>query len=240
MVYQLANIMSDVRVCLDRNRTNVSLLVPEADEETLTLDELIRSKIVEGVERVHMDAPYWRLDTGRSFRYDLNGLDDDNNGVVDDELRSIYWKVDSGGQTDTCGWLLLPDDFMRLIVFKMSDWERPVYTPISALDPEYSKQNSRFHGIRGTAERPVVAVTMHPTGKMLEFWSCKNTSATVTQADYIPYPVIETNGNVEAIDICQRCYEGVVYTVAGLTLTSCGEADKAAQMFNMAKTIIEK
>lgn len=231
MVFQLERIKQDVRVCLDRNQTDTAL-ISDGDEETLQLDEIIQSKVLEAVERVETEAPYYLLEQGNSFQYDNDGVDDDSNGVVDDEPRAVYWKTN-----DTCGWIFLPEDFMRLVVFEMNDWEVPVYNAISTADPDYLKQRSRVKGIRGCAERPVVAIGVRPEGKVLEFYSCKSNTATVTKAVYRPYPTFDLYGGV---DISERCYKAVVYMTAGLTLTSCGEPEKAKNYFEMAKTYLEK
>ena len=215
MIYQILNIQRDVRGCLDENRVDTSLL-SVGDADTLRFDEVVESKIVEAVDRVHQQAPYWLLHQG----HNLSGS-------------GINWY----GDTDTAGWLLLPSDFLRLVVFEMSDWERPVYATISTLDPEYAKQKSRIKGIRGTAERPVVAIGVLPTGKVLEFYACKNRSATLTKGVYVPYAAVDVNGGV---DISERCYPAVVYTVAALALVSCGEAERAKLFFELAKTYLEK
>ncbi len=221
MIYQIANILHDVRVCLDQN-VIVEALLTDSDEDTLRLDEVIRSKILEGVERVHCAAPYHLLEQGHDFS---------ENG--------IFWKDD-----DTCGFLLLPDDFMRLVVFEMSDWERAVYAAITPADPQYAKQRSRVKGVRGNAQRPVCALGVHPAGRTLEFYSCKSQEATVTKAVYIPYPIIEDSSmdgeTVEGIDISELCYPAVVYMVAGLTLTTCGEQERATIFYGMSKTYLEK
>ena len=215
MIYQVDRIVRDVRVCLDMNRSDEALLL-EGDPETLTLDEIIRSKIVEGVERVHCAAPYPLLEQGHNFE-----------GAAD----AVYW-----GELES-GWVLLPEDFMRLVVFEMSDWERPVYVPITVDSAEYKKQRSRVKALRGVAQRPVCVIVQRPEGLALEFYSCKTTEATISKAVYIPHAEIDASGGV---DISERCYQAVVYTIAGLTMTTCGETEKATVLFDMAKTNMER
>lgn len=215
MIFQTDKIKADVRTMLDENRVTESLLSSD-DMDTLMLDELIESKILEAVERIHLAAPYSMLEQGHNF---------------DGDADAIYW----GDQES--GWVLLPRNYMRLVVFEMSDWERPVYTPISTADPQYRLQRSRIKALRGTAQKPVCAVVVRPEGKALEFYSCVTTNATITKAVYIPYPEIDTNGGV---DISEHCYPAVEQTIAGLVLTSCGEGDKATAFFDMANTFLEK
>ena len=203
--------MQDVRICIDQNMTSDALL-ETGDIDTLSLDDIIRSKILEAVQRVHMDAPNYLLEGGHNFG------------------DAVYWRELESG------WVLLPPDFMRLVVFEMDDWEQAVYQAISTDDPEYEKQRSRFKGIRGTAQRPVCAIAIRPEGRVLEFYSCKSEDAQVSRAMYIPYPNIDEDGGV---DICERCYDAVVYTAAGLTLLTCGDVEKGNAVSELAQTFLK-
>ena len=211
MIFQIDKIMQDVRICLDQNMES-DALIESGDIDTLALDEIIKSKILEAVQRVHMDAPNYLLEGGHNFG------------------DAVYWRELESG------WVLLPPDFMRLVVFEMDDWEQAVYQAISTDDPEYEKQRSRFKGIRGTAQRPVCAIAIRPEGRVLEFYSCKSEDAQVSRAMYIPYPKIDEDNGV---DICERCYNAVVYTAAGLTLLTCGEVEKGNAVSELAQTFLK-
>ena len=164
MIFQIDKIMQDVRICIDQNMES-DALIESGDIDTLALDEIIKSKILEAIQRVHRDAPNYLLEGGHNFG------------------DAVYWRELESG------WVLLPKDFLRLVVFEMDDWEQAVYQAISTDDPEYEKQHSRFKGIRGTAQRPVCAIGIRPEGRVLEFYSCKSTDAKVSRAIYIPYPL---------------------------------------------------
>ena len=210
MIFQIDKIMQDVRICLDQNMASDALIV-SGDIDTLALDEIIKSKLLEAIQRVHRDAPNFLLEGGHNFG------------------DAVYWlELESG-------WVLLPKDFLRLVVFEMDDWEQAVYQAISTDDPEYEKQHSRFKGIRGTAQRPVCAIGIRPEGRVLEFYSCKSKNAQVSRAMYIPYPKIDEDNGV---DICERCYNAVVYTAAGLTLLTCGEVEKGNAVSELAQTFL--
>jgi len=211
MIFQIDKIMQDVRICIDQNMES-DALIESGDIDTLALDEIIKSKILEAIQRVHMDAPNYLLEGGHNFG------------------DAVYWRELESG------WVLLPPDFMRLVVFEMDDWEQAVYQAISTDDPEYEKQRSRFKGIRGTAQRPVCAIAIRPEGRVLEFYSCKSKNAQVSRAMYIPYPKIDEDNGV---DICERCYNAVVYTAAGLTLLTCGETEKGNSVSELAQTFLK-
>lgn len=203
--------MRDVRVCLDENIQSNPLLL-EKDVDTLALDDIVRSKIPEAVEKVHSMAPVHMLEEGHSFG------------------DAIFWSdLESG-------WVLLPPDFMRLIVFEMSDWERAVFQAISPADPEYALQRQRIKALRGTAQKPVCAITTRPEGKVLEFYSCKSKEAYVGRAQYLPYPAIDDDGG---IDICERCYTAVVYTAASLVSITLGENEKASGLLDISKSALQ-
>lgn len=215
MIYQIEKIKKDVRVCIDQNR-NLDALLDISDVDSLMLDDIIQSKLVEGVERVHCQAPTHLLELGHNFG---------------EASESVYW----GDQES--GWVLLPEDFLRLLVFEMDDWERPVYQAITTEDPRYKLQRSRVKALRGTSQRPVCAIAVRPEGRVLEFYSCKSDEANISRAVYVPKPYIDEQGG---IDISERCYPAVVQTIAALTLITCGEGQKATALLDMAKTYLTK
>ena len=211
MVYKIETVSQDVRIAIDENMTSEQLLGDE-DIDTLSLNEIVRSKIEEAVRRVETTAPTFLLEEGHTFG------------------DSVFW------EDNNSGWTLLPDDFMRLIAFRMSDWERTCHNAISVDDPLYDLQSSRFKGVRGNVQKPVCAVVNRAEGKALEFYSCNSEEAYVKRATYLPYPKIDDE---EGIDISERCYTAVVYTTAALVLTAYGANDRAEQLNALAKSIME-
>lgn len=211
MIYNIHDVMRDVRVCLDQNMTSEQLLQDD-DVDTLSLDEIVKSKIVEAVTRVHTDAPTYLLENGHDFG------------------DAVFW----GDQES--GWVILPQDFMRLIVFEMSDWEQAVFTAISTGDPEYEMQRQRVKALRGTAQRPVCAIAVRPEGRVLEFYSCRSENAYTRRAQYLPYPKIDEDGG---IDICERCYTAVVYAAASLVLLTLGESEKSTALSEVSKSALQ-
>lgn len=214
MIYKIEDILQDVRVCLDQNMVSEALL-SDNDLDTLSLDEIIKSKILDAIRRVEGEAPTHLLEEGHDFG------------------ENIYWSEDE--RWAGCGWTLLPADFMRLVVFEMTDWERPVYAAISVEDDEYALQRSRYKGLRGNVQRPVCAIIMRPEGRALEFYSCKDNTALLSKAVYIPYPSIDEDGGV---DICEHCYTSIVYMIAALTLATYGDTDKASIMTEQSKNAL--
>ena len=56
MVYKIEVVERDVRIAIDENKTSEQLISDE-DIDTLSLNDIIRSKIVEAVRRVESSAP---------------------------------------------------------------------------------------------------------------------------------------------------------------------------------------
>ena len=211
MIYKIAEIVRDARIAMDQNKTSQQLIAFD-DIETLSLEDIIKSKIVEAVRRVINKAPINLIDSGITI-----------NGTV--TLR----------KSSQSGWIHLSDDFMRLIIFKMSDWERPVYHAISAQDPRYAKQFSRYPGIRGNVQKPVVAITRRAEGLALEFFPF-TIGAGIEQSLYFPFPKIDEYGG---INIPEHCYMAVIYQTAALTLSSFNENDMASVLSSLSDSLLQ-
>lgn len=214
MVYQIDNIIADVRTAMDMNPQDEGL-ISENDTDTLSLNYLISSKIEDAAYAIELVAP-------------LDCIDSGNNLSV-----SVFW--DERKDHEGTGWMILPTDFMRLVVFRMSDWERPVYNVIDETSPLYGRQSSKFAGVRGNVANPVVAVVKRSTARVLEFYSCNDSTAEVDQAVYLARPKKDEHGGIE---LCERCYRAIVYYTAGLAQSALGNNDQAGVMYEMAKQMI--
>lgn len=210
MIVQAADMVKDVKVAIDMNRNDVPLLT-EGDPETLTLDEIIYAKLTEGVRLVEMEAPSRLLESGHEIGEERMFVGDDGKGFI-----------------------VLPEDFMRLVAFRMSDWKRTVFEAITEDDPLYALQSSKWKGVCGTVEKPVVAIVRRSEGKVLEFYSCRDGNATVTHGTYLPYPRIDKNGG---IDVARDCYQAAVYRTAALTLASVGD-QLSTTMIEISKSLL--
>lgn len=185
------------------------------DVDTLSLEQIIESKLEQAARMVEASAPYYLLGSGES----LEG--------------SVSWKESVGKGP---GYISLPDDFLRLVTFQMSDWRKSVTEAISEDDPRYAMQYSRYPGLRGCPQKPVVAITKHPTGLVLEFYSCTaGENVTITRATYIPMPKI-VNGSIA---ISRKLKHAVVYQTAVLVALSIGADSAAEKMQNICNGMKE-
>lgn len=211
MVVQAEEMARAVKVAIDMNRGDEPLIM-EGDTDTLTLDEIIYAKLADAVRMVEMEAPLTMLESGHDFGEHDTYIGEDGKGFI-----------------------ILPDDFMRLISFRMSDWTRTIYEAITESDPQYALQSSRFKGICGNPEKPVVAVVRRSEGKVLEFYSCRDNAATVAQATYLPIPKIDRDGG---IDVAEDCYRAAVYRAASLALASVGD-QLSTSMLEISKSLLQ-
>lgn len=199
-----------VRVAIDMNRSDGPLL-SDGDNDTLTLDEIIMAKLADAVKMVETEAPATMLESGHDFGENLF-ISEDGKGFV-----------------------ILPGDFMRLISFRMSDWNRTVFEAISENDPLYALQSSKWKGICGNPEKPVCAIVRRSEGKVLEFYSCHDNTAIVTQATYVPIPKIDIDGG---IDVAEECYRAAIYRAASLALASVGD-QLSTTMLEISKSLLQ-
>ncbi|MBQ9884421.1 MAG: hypothetical protein IJM43_08230 [Bacteroidaceae bacterium] len=216
MEYHLIkDLKRDIRIAMDENGKDESLLKDE-QPDTLLLEEIITSSIPIAVRIVETIAPIQLLGWGESF-----------------STKSIAWKGQPGYGS---GYIILPDDFLRLVSFKMSDWDRAVTTLISETDPEYNMQHSRFAGVRGNPQQPVAAITNKPTGMALEFYSCsQGAGVTVEHARYIPQPRFKD----DMIRFPMPIRNAVVYYTAYLTAQTLAQKDAAAHLLETAMQLLQ-
>lgn len=214
MQYSVSELKEDIRIVLDQNMTSEQLF-QTGDIDTLSLEEIIESKIVDAARLVEGTAPLHLLDGGKHFG------------------DSVDWDSAHGYGS---GRILLPDDFMRLVSFMMSDWDYPVSVAITEDDPEYAMQRSRYPGIKGNPQRPVVAITTQPAGQVLEFYSCTaGDSVYVRRAQYLPIPAIVDG----SIDLCEKLRRAIVYRAANLVASVIGQTDVAAALLNTCNELMQ-
>lgn len=214
MNYSVQDVIKDVRKALDENEVN-DQLIGFSDINTLMMNEIISNKIVDAVSSVEKSAPIYLLDSGKPF------------------ANSLGWKQAVG---IGMGYTILPDDFMRLLTFQMSDWSRPVNNIITEDSPLYTMQSSRYPGIKGGPQKPICAFVLYPVGYVLEFYSCvMGKGVTVKRARYLPYPSIKN----EIIEICEKCYRSVVYYLAALVCSSYGSKEQADLLFSISKDLLK-
>lgn len=210
MFYKVADIVKDVLALLD--------IADDAHEDLLEnssrkIGDVVKSNIEDAALTILREAPLLRL----------------GSGVPYDDV-SVAWHQSRGVGS---GYIVMPDDFLRLVSLQMSDWRRSVNGDelITKSHPLYARQQSRFAGIKGNPHNPVVALVDHAGGWALEFYSCYGGEGVVVDdIRYIQTPKI-VDGEIE---IPERVYEGVKYMICYLTDQTLG-IGKAAYYLDLAR-----
>ncbi len=86
------------------------------------------------------------------------------------------------------GEMELPEDFLRLTVFRMSDWRRTVTTAVSSDSPIYSLRSDARGSRKGIRKSPMVALKEGLRRRKLEFIGSNDPGAYVEIAGYVPLP----------------------------------------------------
>lgn len=214
MDYSVTDLVAEVRVALDLNCVDTQL-ISDNDRDTLLIDRLIESKLPHAARIVETAAPAHLLDSGKAFG------------------ASIGWPADVGVGY---GIIHLPDDFMRLVCFQMSDWCRPVTEAITEESPLYDLQRGSVASLRGNPENPVVAITKQPVGLVLEFYSCtQGSSVTLRRARYIPVPRIVSGG----INLCEKLKGAVVHYCAHLVADATQHFEQSAALLKVSQSLMQ-
>lgn len=201
IAYDVSDLVADVKVILDRNQES-STLVPE-DSDTLTQGELIEKVLLPAVRAIEQFAPADMLG-------DLIKLSTIN----------VTWSLCSVGVY--MGECTLPEDLLRIISVRASDWYRPG-TIIMDTDKAYAWQKNSY--VRGNKENPIVAIT-HKSGKRtLELYSSSSSSVTADMA-YLLLPDVEDG----KIYISQLLHDSIVYMAASLVCDSIGDTQTASSL----------
>ncbi|MBO4659730.1 MAG: hypothetical protein J5637_08915 [Prevotella sp.] len=194
MKYPIHQILHDVSVRLDLDDDDQPLIAVN-DRGARTIADIIASQVEWGARQVIEEAPSEKLAPG----VPLHG------GVAWQQAPGVGMAL-----------LLLPDDFLRLLAIRMSDWQRDAKV-ITALDEEYQWQSSRFPAIRGNPERPVAAIVTTPMGQAVELYSSQGgAGVTIAKALYQPVPHI-VQGTIELPPLL---YHNIIDRIATLTRQS--------------------
>lgn len=219
MEYKLSDLVKEVRVVMDKNMTSTALSGLD-DVDTLSVDDIIKASIPRGARIVETSAPFHLLGRGEPFS------------------GTIYWPKSVGIGS---GHIHLPDDFLRLVCFQMSDWVRPASEAITQDSPLYAMQSSEYAGIRGNPHNPVVAIVPWSTGLELEFYSCTvGSDVYVRRARYLPIPTITGDGDSATVNISEKLKDAIVYYSGGLAASSMGLVDLSSALITHSGSLAER
>ena len=216
--YNVDQLVRDVRICLDENDVQNSILAD--DSNTLQLDDIIKSKIGDAIDGIMTTAPLELLGDGEDMSVDGIKWEADNS-ANDGELRMCKVKK--------------PNDYLRLVGAKMPDWDYAVADTIAMNSDEYKQQKSRFAGLRGNPQRPVVAEVVGKDGNYLELYTSRS-----REVDFIKY-VARQSGKSDGAGVklpSSALYRVLVYQIAGLTCITLKDSEHAQTLFGIAEGLL--
>lgn len=104
----------------------------------------------------------------------------------------VNMDIESGTDNgDGSGFIQLPDDYIRLVTFKMTEWLIAVTVPITEDNPKYNLQKNPY--LRGKPNKPVLVIRNifdSTSKKILEYYSVLS-NHTIERAMYIQSMVAE-------------------------------------------------
>ena len=133
---------------------------------------------------------------------------------------------DDWGET---GYIELPENFLRFILFKMAEWERPASEVISISSPLYLKQKNKFS--RGFISKPVVAFSWFGTEeskkRILEYFSVPvGSEHAVEMFQYMP--------ETKAEDLQSNLIDVLTWVCASKVLQITGQLDLSGNAMEQA------
>lgn len=177
-----------------------------ADESAT--DNIIESLLNESAIEILLKAPFHRLDiTSATLSLSL----------VPDSIDT------------TTGYIQAPDDFLRLVSFRMSDWQRPV-TELAVKGDAISMRQYNKH-IRGKTAKPVGVLAKNDTGIIIEYFSTKKSPHSLSEFLYIKKDAAENINNTQMID-------ALTWICAGKVLSILGNAQLAQNAYDNAQSLM--
>ena len=202
-------LVKEVRVTLDENQVESEYL--QSSTENMELNEIIRSKMPDAVRGIVEMCPVSLLNA------DALTLADDDRTENEDGI----------------GFVVLPNDFLRLVSFKLASWNRSVTSVADEESPTGLMQRNAF--TRGTPMKPVCVLSHKADGKrVLEYFTASGGNDTIERALYVTNPSIVTEDGNEKISIPHLLRAAIVNYCAGLTCFSRGDAEQGNLFLKIA------
>lgn len=218
--YSISELAKKVRVVMDKNMTSTALS-GLGDIDTLSIDDIIKDSIPRAVRYVLQSAPLYLIDDTSSS---------DGTRIVKDgkSNASLSMKTQGDGYV---GSIKLPDDFLRLVSIRMSDWKCSARA-ITEDDAEYFEQLSEFAGIRGNPNKPIAAIVQGSDGLYMELYSSNSLTASIKWFRYIAMPEDKTGEGNDGgtLDLPSKLVSSIIYMSASLSCEILGENEQSAAL----------
>lgn len=131
------------------------------------------------------------------------------------------------GNRDGSGYAVLPENFLRLVEFKMPEWECAVTEIAEAGSGVARKQRMRF--LRGGCSKPVCVLGHRVEGRVMEYYSVKRRH----EAERFVYV-----RSVAAEDVQVDLQDVVAWWCASRILEITGRANEAQMAYERGKSML--
>lgn len=197
-------LVNKVKVKIDEIVSEDTPLVDVGISDQSPIDEIIDELLDESAVELLLKAPFHRLDISSAKPSTTVGSD------------------------PVVGHFDLPEDFLRLVYFRMSDWLRPV-TELSIKGDAVSLRQANKH-IRGGIVRPVGVLAKTDQGLRIEYYSTMAAKHTVEEFYYIK--------REKAENIPDQMVDVLLWICAGKVLTVFSRSEDAKNAFDNAQGLM--
>lgn len=194
-------LINKVKTRIDEVSMSGDVIVEVGVENSKPYDSIISELLDESALEVLLKAPFYRLN-------------------ITSGNPSVY-------ADDTTGSLTLPDDFLRLVSLRMSDWQQPVTELAIAGDEVAKRQANKF--LRGGKAKPVGVLSKTNAGYQINYYS--SSSHDVEEFLYIKRDTAENIADSQLVD-------AMVWVCAGKTLSVLGEVNLSNLCYENAKGLM--
>lgn len=212
---RIEELVEEVRITIDENREEYSYFHNSSDN--MELNEIIRTKLLDAIRFILESCPVSLL-SPIAITLPENG----------------HIKNDDG-----TGAIILPEDFLRLVSFQLSTWNRAVVNVAEEGSNTYLIQRNRY--TRGTPIKPICVFSHNDKGKRtMEYFTAGkdhegNVNHSIRGALYIPTPSIVNNTEQgDSVYIPRLLRFAIINYCAGLTETSRGNPEAGQVFFTVA------
>jgi hypothetical protein len=130
--------------------------------------------------------------------------------------------------------IAVPDNYVRFVSVKLSEWKMPQYDLLPTSSPLYALQNSYAKGVANGPKMPVAFITRDRERRILAH-ALKTSSGASYELKYIPALEIGSDGSIPLAD---RYSGALTYYAAALYHESVNESALAKEEMAIAQSMI--
>lgn len=198
-------LINKVKTRIDEVSASGDIIVEVGVENTKPYDSIIDELLDESALEVLLKAPFYRLN-----------ISSGNVTPVQDSADTHI------------GTIILPTDFLRLVSFRMNEWQQPV-TSFAVQGDEIAQKQANKH-IRGGVAKPVAVLSKSTNGYVATYYSVQS-SHTLKEFLYIKKDTAQNIADTQLID-------AMVWICAAKTLGVLNEPTLSNLCYENAKGLM--